>query len=174
MDKDGAQRRARQYGSTNAGIDGVTKADWTSEGAKRALVHEIEQELRERNFRPSPVRRVHIPKSNGTYRPLGLSPLKDRVVQMLLKMVLEPIWESDFLNCSNGFRPRRRAMDCIALLDSYINERNKYFWVIEGDIRAAFRRIQPRLALDPYPDGSRHAPEMAEGGVRGSAGSLPH
>jgi RNA-directed DNA polymerase len=53
-------------------------------------------------------------------------------------MVLEPIWESDFLNCSNGFRPGRRTMDCLALLDSYINERNKYFWVIEGDIHAAF------------------------------------
>src|SRR5207237_7097581 len=50
-------------------------------------------------------------------------------------------WESDFLNCSNGFRPGRRTMDCIALLDSYINERNKDFWVIEGDIHAAFDRI---------------------------------
>jgi retron-type reverse transcriptase len=60
---------------------------------------------------------------------------------MLVKMVLEPIWESDFLNCSNGFRPGRRTMDCIALLDSYINNRNKYFWVIEGDIRGAFDNV---------------------------------
>jgi group II intron reverse transcriptase/maturase len=134
-------------GARTPGIDGITKEDLTSEGAKRALVHEIEQELRERSFRPSPVRRVHIPKSNGTYRPLGISTLKDRVVQMLLKMVVEPIWESDFLNCSNGFRPRRRTMDCIALLDSYINERNKYFWVIEGDIRAAFDSIHQATLL---------------------------
>jgi RNA-directed DNA polymerase len=73
---------------------------------------------------------------------------KDRVVQMLLKMVLEPIWESDFLNCSNGFRPGRRTMDCIALLDSYINERNKYFWVIEGDIHAAFDSIHQATLLN--------------------------
>jgi len=53
---------------------------------------------------------------------------------MLLKMVLEPIWESDFLNCSNGFRLGRRTMDCIALLDSYINNRNKYYWVVRGDM----------------------------------------
>ena len=67
---------------------------------------------------------------------------------MLLKMVLEPIWESDFLNCSNGFRPGRRTMDCIALLDSYLNERSKFFWVIEGDIRAAFDRIHQGTLLN--------------------------
>ena len=67
---------------------------------------------------------------------------------MLVKMVLEPIWESDFLNCSNGFRPGRRTMDCIALLDSYINNRNKYYWVIEGDIQGAFDNIRHDVLLD--------------------------
>jgi group II intron reverse transcriptase/maturase len=135
-------------GARTPGLDGMTKEDLSSEQAKRSLMQEIEQELRERSFRPSPVRRVHIPKSPGKYRPLGISTLKDRVVQMLLKMVLEPIWESDFLNCSNGFRPGRRTMDCIARLDSYINERNKYFWVIEGDIRAAFDSIHQGILLN--------------------------
>jgi group II intron reverse transcriptase/maturase len=125
-------------GARTPGIDGITKSHLSSEEAQSTLIQEIGQELRDRSFRPSPVRRIYIPKSNGKQRPLGISTLKDRVVQMLLKMVLEPIWESDFLNCSNGFRPGRRTMDCIALLDSYINERNKYFWVIEGDIHAAF------------------------------------
>src|SRR5215831_13205892 len=128
-------------GARTPGTDGITKSHLSSEEAKSTLIEAIGQELRERSFRPSPVRRIYIPKSNGKQRPLGISTLKDRVVQMLLKMVLEPIWESDFLNCSNGFRPGRRTMDCIALLDSYINERNKYFWVIEGDIHAAFDSI---------------------------------
>jgi len=68
-------------------------------------------------------------------------------VRMLLKMVLEPIWESDFLACSNGFRPRRRTMDCIARLDSYINRSNKFYWVIEGDIRGAFDNIHHEVLL---------------------------
>ena len=135
-------------GARTPGLDGMTKEDLSSEQAKRSLIQEIEQKLRERSFRPSPVRRVHIPKSSGQYRPLGISTLKDRVVQMLIKMVLEPIWESDFLNCSNGFRPGRRTMDCIARLDSYINERNKYFWIIEGDIRAAFDSIHQGILLN--------------------------
>jgi RNA-directed DNA polymerase len=67
---------------------------------------------------------------------------------MLLKMVLEPIFESDFLNCSNGFRPGRRTQDCIALLDSYINRRNKYYWVIEGDIKGAFDSIHHQILLN--------------------------
>jgi len=135
-------------GARTPGLDGMTKEDLSSEQAKQALTQEIEQKLRERSFRPSPVRRVHIPKSPGNYRPLGISTLKDRVVQMLIKMVLEPIWESDFLNCSSGFRPGRRTMDCIARLDSYINERNKYFWIIEGDIRAAFDSIHQGILLN--------------------------
>src|ERR671923_993621 len=135
-------------GARTPGIDGITKSHLSSEEAKSTLIQEIGQELRDRSFRPSPVRRIYIPKSNGKQRPLGISTLKDRVVQMLLKMVLEPIWESDFLNCSNGFRPGRRTMNCIALLDSYLNERNKYFWVIEGDIRGAFDNVCQEILLD--------------------------
>ncbi len=125
-------------GARTAGIDGITKKLLDSPEAYLAFIREIQQELREQRFRPAPVRRVYVPKSNGKKRPLGIATLKDRVVQMLLKMVLEPIWESDFLNCSNGFRPGRKTMDCIAALDSYINNRNKYYWVIEGDIKGAF------------------------------------
>ena len=133
-------------GSRTAGIDGLTKKNFTSETLKQVFIQELQVELRERRFRPTPVRRIYIPKSNGR-RPLGIPILKDRVVQLLLKMILEPIWESDFLNCSNGFRPKRRTMDCIALLDSYINNRSKYFWIIEGDIRGAFNNIHHEILL---------------------------
>ena len=132
-------------GAKTAGIDGMTKKSLSSETAKVKLVKEIEAELRNKQFRPKPVRRVYIPKSNGKQRPLGIPTIKDRVVQMLVKMVLEPIYESNFLNCSNGFRPGRRTQDCIARLDSYINRRNKYYWVIEGDIKAAFDSIHHQI-----------------------------
>jgi RNA-directed DNA polymerase len=135
-------------GARTAGIDGITKRAFASEEARATFTRQLREELRERRFRPVPVRRVHIPKANGKPRPLGIATLKDRVVQMLVKMVLEPIWESDFLNCSNGFRPGRRTMDCIALLDSYINNRSKHYWVIEGDVQGAFDNIRHDVLLD--------------------------
>ena len=134
-------------GARTAGVDGMTKKTLATETAQAELVREIQAELKSKQFRPMPVRRVYIPKANGKQRPLGIPTLKDRTVQMLLKMVLEPIYESDFLNCSNGFRPQRRTQDCIALLDSYINRRNKYYWVIEGDIKAAFDSIHHQILL---------------------------
>jgi RNA-directed DNA polymerase len=134
-------------GARTAGIDGVTKKMFASQEARTSSIRELREELREKRFQPLPVRRVYIPKSNGKVRPLGIATIKDRVVQMLLKMILEPIWESDFLNCSNGFRPQRRSMDCIALLDSYINNRNKYYWAVEGDIKGAFDNIQHGVLL---------------------------
>jgi RNA-directed DNA polymerase len=128
-------------GARTAGIDGLTKKVLASQEAKAAFIQGLRKELREKSFRPTPGRRIYIPKSNGKTRPLGILTLKDRVVQMLLKMLLEPIWESDFLNCSNGFRAGRRTMDWIALLDSYINNQSKFYWVIEGDIKGAFDNI---------------------------------
>jgi RNA-directed DNA polymerase len=135
-------------GARTAGIDGATRETYDPPEAYLALIREIQQELREKRFRPVPVRRVPIPKANGKTRPLGIATLKDRVVQMLMKMVLEPIWESDFLNCSNGFRPGRKTMDCIAALDSYINNQSKHFWVIEGDIKGAFDNVQHDILLE--------------------------
>ena len=77
-------------GARTPGLDGITKEDLVTEGSCSALVQALEQELREGSYHPLPIRRVYIPKSNGKHRPLGISTLKDRVVQMLIKMVLEP------------------------------------------------------------------------------------
>jgi RNA-directed DNA polymerase len=128
-------------GARTAGMDGVTTRTLASEEARVACTWHLRAELREERVRPMPVRRVHIPKSAGKRRPLGLATRKDRVVQMLVKRVLEPIWESDFLHCSNGCRPRRRTMDGIALLDSSINARTQDYGVIAGDIQGAFDNI---------------------------------
>ena len=145
--KDALDAILSNQGSKTAGIDGLTKKALNSDSAKAEFAKELEMELRQKQFYPMPVRRVYIPKSNGKKRPLGIPTIKDRVVQMLVKMVLEPIYESDFLNCSNGFRPGRRTQDCIARLDSYINRRNKYYWVIEGDIKAAFDSIHHQILM---------------------------
>jgi retron-type reverse transcriptase len=127
-------------GARTAGIDGATRETDDPPEAYIALIREIQQALREKRFRPVPVRRVHLPKANGKTRPLGIATIKDRVVQLLSKMVLEPSWESDFLNCSNGFRPGRKTMDGMAALDSYSNNQSQHFGVIEGGIKMHDRR----------------------------------
>ena len=134
-------------GARTAGIDGVTKRTLAAEEARVTFTRQLRAALRDGRFRPMPVRRVHIPQSAGKRRPLGSATLKDRVVQRLVKMGLEPLWESDFLNGSNGFRPRRRTMDCIALLDRDINPRPTYYWVIAGDIKGAFDHIHQGIVL---------------------------
>src|SRR5215469_15861334 len=137
-------------GSQTPGVDGMSwkdfndadKSDFENEKFRRQFIDELQSELKTRTFKPMPVRRVEIPKpgTNKT-RPLGIPTIKDRTVQTLLKMVLEPIWEADFLYFSNGFRPGRCTMDCIQPLYTLFNRHTQYAWVIEGDIRACFDTI---------------------------------
>ncbi len=137
-------------GSQTPGVDGMSwkdfndaeKSDFENEKVRQQFIDEIQSELKTGTFKPMPVRRVEIPKpgTNKT-RPLGIPTVKDRTVQMLLKMVLEPIWEADFYYFSDGFRPGRCTMDCIQPLYKLCGTKTGYRWVIEGDVRACFDKI---------------------------------
>lgn len=135
-------------GSRTAGVDGVTRRQFDNPEYRERFVEELSGQLKAGTYQPQPVRRHWIPKADGRKRPLGIPAIRDRVVQMMLKMILEPIWESDFLPCSNGFRPGRRTMDCIAQCFRLIHPQKGYYWVIEGDITGCFDHIQHKKLLE--------------------------
>lgn len=135
------ERVLRNTGARTAGIDGMTKKDLETETKQRELIRQLHTQLRDGSYRPSPVKRVYIPKpGKDEKRPLGIPTLTDRIVQESVRMAMEPIWESKFLRCSHGFRPGHRTMDCIWTCYRNVNATLKYFWVIEGDIAACFDR----------------------------------
>jgi RNA-directed DNA polymerase len=121
------------------GIDKVTLGQVEEYGVAR-LLGELAAELREGRYRPLPARRVLIPKPGTTeQRPLSIPPVRDRIVQAAVKIVLEPVFEADFLPCSFGFRPRRSAHDALqVLIDECWRGRR---WVVETDIASCFSAI---------------------------------
>jgi RNA-directed DNA polymerase len=135
-------RRVRgNKGARSAGVDGETAYYVESVRGEEAFLAELRASLRDRSFRPLPVRERLIPKPGTTtkWRRLGIATVRDRVVQAALKLVLEPIWEADFQPCSYGFRPGRRAQDAIAEIHHLAS--HGYEWVLEGDITACFDEI---------------------------------
>ena len=142
----------RNRGRRTGGIDRMTVTHVLRSGVEPFL-QEVREELRAGTYRPSPVRRVLIPKPGkpGQHRPLGIPTVKDRVVQAAVKNIIEPIFEADFYPISYGFRPGRSVHGAIAHLKALMLPRRDrrwkkpdvlpYQWAIEGDIKGCFDNI---------------------------------
>ncbi len=127
-------------GARTAGVDGQTAHYVEAEVGVGVFLDQLRSEIRDRSFCPLPSRERMIPKpGTAKRRRLGISTVRDRVVQASLKLVLEPIFEADFLPCSYGFRPKRRTHDAVAEIRLF--SARSYEWVVEGDIKACFDEI---------------------------------
>lgn len=132
-----AWKQVKANGGTG-GIDKIYIEDVVKYGEEKFIL-EIQSELIENNYYPKPVNRVYIPKKDGSKRPLGIPIIKDRVVQMATKIVIEPIFEADFKECSYGFRPKRNAHQALEVIRKKCN--NKGWWVLDADIKSYFDNI---------------------------------
>jgi RNA-directed DNA polymerase len=129
-----------------AGVDGVTCQDLVAldEPAWNAYIRQMHEELRTKSYRPQPVKRVYIPKPDGRQRPLGIPTIRDRIVQTAVLLVIEPIFEADFLNCSFGFRPGRNAHQAIDTIRHHVN--SGFREIYDADLKSYFDTI-PHDAL---------------------------
>lgn len=132
-------RRVKQNYSEGTGVDKMTFADIKEYGESRFL-KELQAELRSGTYRCQAVRQVEIPKEKkGEFRVLGIPTIKDRVAQMAVKMLIEPLWEADFIDTSYGFRPKRGAHDAIKQIKRNIYD--GYHFVYDADLSKYFDTI---------------------------------
>ncbi|WP_255727670.1 reverse transcriptase domain-containing protein, partial [Frankia sp. CIT1] len=130
-------RVAGNRGANTPGVDGLTVADVEERIGVSGFLDDLRAAVKDGSFRPLPVKERKIPKPGGSgkVRKIGIPVIADRVVQAALVLVLEPIFEADFLPVSYGFRPLRRAHDAIAEIHHFGTR--GYRWVLDADIEAA-------------------------------------
>ncbi len=138
------RRVVRNRGGRTAGVDKVL---WRTSHRRWMAA----QSLRRRGYRPQPLRRVYIPKSNGQRRPLGIPTLGDRAMQALYLFALEPISETRADPNAYGFRPKRSVADAIGQCFTVLAQKQSATWILEGDIKACFDRISHSWLLAHIP-----------------------
>jgi len=121
-----------------AGVDNQTVEDVENYGEEKYL-QELGEELRRQTYRPQPIKRIYIPKANGKLRSIGIGCVKDRIVQTVCKMIIEPIFEADFEDCSHGFRPERSSKGAIREIKTHL--KTGYTEVYDADLSAYFDTI---------------------------------
>lgn len=133
-------------GSRTAGVDGIARRAALKQ--RDRILADLRVALKTHTYQHQPVRRTYIPKANGKQRPLGIPTLTDRLVQLMVKAILEPIFESDFRPESHGFRPGRSCHTAMAHLHQLVAPRHKkMYWTIEGDITGCFDHVQHTILL---------------------------
>lgn len=122
------------------GVDGIGFKDIEGqEGGAAKFLDDLRREIRERTYKPQPVKRVTIPKPDGSTRPLGIPTIRDRVAQQAVLLIIEPIFEADFLDSSYGFRPNRSAHDAIEKIQSHLKDGKRV--VYDADLKGYFDTI---------------------------------
>jgi RNA-directed DNA polymerase len=147
------------------GVDGVTWQEYEADLERRLI--DLHGRIHRGAYRPQPSRRTYIPKTDGQQRPLAIAALEDKIAQGATVMVLNAIYEEDFLGFSYGFRPRRGAHDALDALAVGIGKR-KVNYILDADIRSCFGQV----CRAPHRRQAHHPPdpEMASGGYPGRRG----